>query len=332
MEGNQTPTLEDKNYLKIAGNIHLSYFVEAADILGIKYEMIQPSVARFEANNKHWFIINTVTPLNNVPSKTVSLRKNLAYKVMNSAGIPVGIQKNLETAEEALAFFNEFNEIVIKPVQNLGGKGVTVKPQNESEVIAAFQSAYEKDNNRGKVRVLGEKFVHGLHYRLLVLEDKVIGAVHRKPASVTGDGISSIEELINQENERRNASMLMGIPIDFQTTQTLDSHGFKLGTVLNKGEEITVRANANLSTGGTLEECAAKFHPYYFEIAIKAVKALGLKYGGVDLIAEDITNPETGHAINEVNYNPGLRIHYKVDKGEVVKVAVPIMEYIRANL
>jgi hypothetical protein len=33
--------------------------------------------------------------------------------------------------------------------------------------------------------------------------------------------------------------------------------------------------------------------------------------------------------INEINYNPGLRLHYKVNEGEVVKVAVPIMEYIR---
>jgi hypothetical protein len=31
---------------------------------------------------------------------------------------------------------------------------------------------------------------------------------------------------------------------------------------------------------------------------------------------------------NEINYNPGLRLHYKVDEGEVVRVAIPIQEYI----
>jgi D-alanine-D-alanine ligase-like ATP-grasp enzyme len=67
---------------------------------------------------------------------------------------------------------------------------------------------------------------------------------------------------------------------------------------------------------------------YYKDLAVNAVKALGMEFGGVDIITTDITQ-QTKCGINEINYNPGLRLHYKVNDGEVVKVAIPIMEYIR---
>jgi len=69
-------------------------------------------------------------------------------------------------------------------------------------------------------------------------------------------------------------------------------------------------------------------HDFYKQMAIKAVKAVGAEFGGVDVIAENISRPSKC-AINEINYNPGLRVHYRVDKGEVVDVALPIMKYIR---
>ena len=67
---------------------------------------------------------------------------------------------------------------------------------------------------------------------------------------------------------------------------------------------------------------------FYNQLAIRAIKALDTEFGGVDIIAENISKPSKC-AINEVNYNPGLRLHYKVDKGQKTEVAVPIMEYIR---
>ena len=66
-------------------------------------------------------------------------------------------------------------------------------------------------------------------------------------------------------------------------------------------------------------------------MAISAVKAIGTQFGGVDIITPDITKP-VKCAVNEINYNPGLRLHYKVDEGESVKVAIPILEYIAKNI
>jgi hypothetical protein len=51
-----------KEYLKEAGNVHLAYYIEAADILGIDYDiLVYRLMAKFTYQDKHWFIINTVT-------------------------------------------------------------------------------------------------------------------------------------------------------------------------------------------------------------------------------------------------------------------------------
>jgi cyanophycin synthetase len=171
-----------------------------------------------------------------------------------------------------------------------------------------------------------EKFIKGENYRILVLGDKVIAAVHRKPPYVTGDGKSTIKQLIEARNIERINSGMMEIPIDEITETRLSFDDLTLDSVLENGKSVSVRLNANMSTGGISRECLNELHPYYQELAVKATQALGMKFSGVDLICEDITNPQAGHAINEVNFHPGLRLHYKVDEGEIIPVAREIMK------
>jgi cyanophycin synthetase len=323
---------DQKDFLDIAGNVHLAYYVEAADILGIDYEiLVYRLMARFQYKDKHWFIINTVTPLTNNPSGTIAKRKYLTNMVLEEAGIPVPKQAKLKSAEEAVRFWGKEGNVVIKPAQALGGHGITILPQTASEVKKAYKLALENNHSAGSSKVLGEKFIRGGHYRVLVVGDEVIGAVQRIPADVEGDGKSTVRQLINKENIKRRKELLKPIPIDEQTFKRLAFEGKSLEYVPKEGERVETRFHANLSAGGSTRECADEIHEYYMKIAVDAVKAIGSKFGGVDLIAEDIKTPEKVCAINEINYNPGLRPHYKVDEGKVVKVAVPIMEYIRDN-
>lgn len=319
------------DYLKLAGNIHLSYYLEAADELGIKSEVIVRSLmAKFTYKEKHWFIINTVLPVNNVPSSTIAKRKNLTYKVLNKHKIPVAEQLEATEYKDALEFYKKHMNVVVKPVQNLGGKGVSILPRTEDEFMMAYQHAEKNDKSKTKVNVLVERFITGNNYRLLVCDNKVIGAVYRKPAAVIGDGIHSISDLISIANQQRKDNLLMPILIDTEVAKCLALKDLTMDFTPQNGQEILLRFNANLSTGGTTEECLTQIDPYYLDLAVKASKTIGLKVAGVDLIAEDITKQDNC-VINEINYNPGLRVHYKVDKGDVYPVAVPIMHYIRDN-
>jgi len=321
-----------KEYLKEAGNVHLAYYVEAADMLGIKYEIVKRSLmARFETGSKHWFIINTATPLTNTTSTTIAKRKNLTNEVLSKANIAVPKQIILNNKREAVEFFEEYKNIVIKPAQQLGGIGVTLLPKNKRQVEKAFKFAYSKSKANDSGKVLGEEFLDGDNYRLLVVGDEVVGIVRRKSAFVTGNGRESIKNLIKEKNEERKANMLKPIKIDNEVKIRLENQKLNMNYIPKNGEEVILRYNCNLTTGGTTEECALQTHQYYKNLAISAVKAIGTKFGGVDIITPDITKPAKC-GINEINYNPGLRLHYKVDKGQAVKVAIPIMEYIIQNI
>ncbi|MDY0096762.1 MAG: hypothetical protein RBS01_00210 [Candidatus Dojkabacteria bacterium] len=317
-----------EEYLKIAGNVHLAYYIEAADILNIKYNIVVPSLmAKFESNGKHWYIINTATPLTNTTSTTIAKRKNLTNMVLSDFDIPVPKQTPLLNKQDALEFFKQYTNIVIKPSQQLGGKGVTLLPKDKGQVLKAYKYALKESKAKSDYKVIGEEFIEGENYRLLVLGDKVIGIVRRKSAYVIGNGKDSIKKLIENKNIDRKKEILKPITIDNEVKQRLQNLNISLSYIPKVNEEVILRYNCNLSTGGTTQECSKQTHQYYKDIAVKAVKAIGTQFGGVDIITPDITKPAKC-AINEINYNPGLRVHYKVDEGETVKVAIPIIEYI----
>jgi D-alanine-D-alanine ligase-like ATP-grasp enzyme len=191
-----------KQYLKEAGNVHLAYYIEAADILDIDYEVvIYRLMAKFTHQGKHWFIINTVTPLTNSPSATIAKRKNLTNQVLKDFNIPVPEQRSLNSAVEAIQFFGEFKDIVIKPAQQLGGIGVSILPKTEKEVIKAYDIALKENKSKTSTKVLGEEFIKGENYRFLVVGNDVVGIIRRKAAHVIGNGKDNIEKLIEITNE-----------------------------------------------------------------------------------------------------------------------------------
>lgn len=317
-----------EEYLKEAGNVHLAYYLEAADILNIKYSVIiKGLIAKFENDAKHWFIINTVTPLTNSPSTTIAKRKHITNKILSLSNVPVPKQITLETREEAVKFFNEYKDIVIKPTQQLGGIGVTLLPRSRKQVLNAFDSAYKVSKGKGSNKVIGEEFVHGENYRLLVLDKRVIAVVRRKSGFVIGNGKDTLEKLIKEKNKDRKKKLLKPIIIDNEVNQRLQNLKISLKYIPKENEEVVLRYNCNLTTGGTTQECFAQTHQFYKDIAVQAVQAIGSKFGGVDIITPDISKPQKC-AVNEINYNPGLRLHYKVEQGDIIKVAVPIQEYI----
>jgi D-alanine-D-alanine ligase-like ATP-grasp enzyme len=318
-----------KEYLKEAGNIHLAYYLEAADVLNIDYSvLINGLLAQFKYKDKVWYIINAATPLTNSTSATVAKRKHLTNLVLEKANIPVPKQVSLNSSVDAIKFFDEYKKIVIKPAQQLGGIGLTILPRTEQDVINAYNIALEKNRSKSNVKVLGEEFLEGENYRLLVVGDQVIAAVRRKAAHIIGDSKHTIQELIDISNEKRKEKILKPIKIDNEVHLRLKELNMTLNSIPKLNQKIQLRYSCNLTAGGTTQECIAEVDQYYKDLAVKAIKTVGMEFGGVDIITPDITK-KLKCGINEINYNPGLRLHYRVTEGEPVKVAVPIMEYIK---
>jgi cyanophycin synthetase len=182
-----------------------------------------------------------------------------------------------------------------------------------------------------------ERQADGAVYRLLLLDGRLLDVVRSVPASVTGDGRSTIEELIAAENERRVAAggraglSLIGLNLD--TVFTLRRAGLRLSSVLDPGRRLALRVATNNNAAEDNTTWTGEISPSVLEHARAAAAVVGLRLAGVDVVSTDIAKPlrETGGAVSEVNGGPGLHHHYLVsDPDHATPVAVPVLETVLA--
>jgi cyanophycin synthetase len=150
---------------------------------------------------------------------------------------------------------------------------------------------------------------------------------------VVGDGVHTIEQLVDEVNRdpRRgigHEKVLTRLTFDQQAETLLARKGYTRETVPPEGVRVFLRSTGNLSTGGTATDMTDAVHPDNAEMAVRAVKAIGLDVGGADFLTSDITQSykEIGGAICEINAAPGFRMHMAPSEGRPRDVAGPVMD------
>ncbi|MFN7343214.1 MAG: cyanophycin synthetase, partial [bacterium] len=99
-------------------------------------------------------------------------------------------------AEDAWAAACELGgPVVIKPRDGQQGKGVAANVQSREGVLAAYAAAHEISPN-----IMVERYLPGQDYRLLVIGGQLVAAARREPPHVIGDGLHTIQELVDEIN------------------------------------------------------------------------------------------------------------------------------------
>ncbi|HEX5294073.1 MAG TPA: Mur ligase family protein [Streptosporangiaceae bacterium] len=222
----------------------------------------------------------------------IAADKMLAKQVLAGAGIPVPPAIVAATAAEAREALDLLGApVVIKPLGGSHGRSVTVGVRAPHEAEAAFRQASEAGSP-----VLVESYVPGHDYRVLVIDGQVAAAAQLRPAAVTGDGSHTLAQLIEQANAdpRRgdgHARVLTRIELDDEVLRHLDAAGLDGCSVPAAGHLVTLRRNANLSTGGTSRDVTDLVHEQVAEMCRRAAAAVGLDICGVDVRLADIAAP-----------------------------------------
>jgi cyanophycin synthetase len=259
----------------------------------------------------------------------IACDKEETKNLLEAAEIPVP-KGNVVRTEEGLkeAIDRIGYPIVIKPVDGNHGKGNTTNISNWDQAIKALEAA----KHYGRSAIV-EKYITGYDFRVLVIDYKFICAALRTPASVTGDGSATINELIERTNldPRRgygHEKVLTQITIDQFTQKMLDEKGYTLDTIPPKGELVLLKPTANLSTGGTSTDVTDEVHPANIMMCERIAKIIGLDICGIDIMATDLRTPvtENGGAILEVNAAPGFRMHIDPSAGLPRNVAEPVVD------
>ncbi|TGE31659.1 cyanophycin synthetase [Desulfosporosinus sp. Sb-LF] len=217
--------------------------------------------------------------------------------------------------------------VVLKPQFGNQGKGVIANIKDE----IALSNAYERLIKDYKCLII-EKHISGKDYRVCSVYGDIVAVSERIPPHIIGDGINSIEKLIRNTNEdiRRgegHEKELTKIKIDEILIAHLDQKNYSLESVLPKDETITLKDNANLSTGGFAIDCTDLICEENIELCKRAASAIGLDICGIDLLCQDISKPlNEGGAIIEINAAPGIRMHHNPYSGTKRNVAGHIVD------
>jgi cyanophycin synthetase len=251
--------------------------------------------------------------------------KNLLAE--NAISVPRGIE--VRTEEELFDAVEQLGTpVVVKPLDGNHGRGITANLFDKELIREAFHEAVKISDT-----IIVEQHVHGADHRLLVINYKFVAAAKRTPAMITGDGKSTIRQLVDKVNEdpRRgegHENVLTEIDIDEHTMMLLREQELTPDSVLKEGEQLMLKRTANLSSGGTAEDVTDIIHPFNRDLAERIARLMRLDVCGIDVVAKDITLPvdEENGAIIEVNAGPGFRMHTHPSEGTPRNVAEPVID------
>jgi cyanophycin synthetase len=229
-------------------------------------------------------------------------------------GYPHSDPRPAVSIEEAREIFsNQGAPLVVKPPDRGQGRGVTVGVHTLHDLEHAFGLAMSASRSG---RVLVERLVEGDDHRLLVVRGKLVAATRREPPSVVGDGQANLRQLVGVLNADRlrhpvQRRYLKQIAFDAVVTRHLAVQGMTPDSTPAPGQKVTLRANANISSGGTPHDVIELVHPEVKLMAESLAANLGLSSLGVDYMTRDISRPwrEIGGAVIEINTTPGLDLH-----------------------
>lgn len=304
--------------------------LEEAEKFGINWEII-PCTQLIQLSFKD----KIRTYYHQVPSSTTALAKyscnnkrittNLLFN--SDISVPKGYRIKKNSSEEYLisSYENLQKPLVVKPSNGSWGENITVNIITYEDFLNAVNLALTYTSKQDDIAIVEEMF-QGSEYRILATREKVIGILHRRPASVVGNGVDSIKKLISEKNKnpirsnkKSGTTSHIKIAMDDLMLKLLRQDNRDFDSVIPQGERVFLRGVSNISQGGDAIDFTDRVHPSVNQIAVEAINAIpGLSFAGIDFLSQDITKKQSANSytIIEINDSPGFDIHDFPYKGK----------------
>ncbi|MCC8410338.1 cyanophycin synthetase [Mucilaginibacter sp. UR6-1] len=259
----------------------------------------------------------------------IASNKEETKRLLQEQAIPVAKGMTISSTDQIDEVIKRVGfPLVFKPLDGNHGRGISINIKTREDAVAAYEHAA-----RISRRVIVERYITGYDFRVLVIDNKMVAAALRVPAHVKGDGTLTIQQLIDKENSdpRRgygHENVLTEITVDRDTLDLLEKKNYTLDSIPAEGEQVFLKSTANLSTGGTSIDVTDHVHPQNIFYAERISKIIGLDICGIDIMAENLTEPlpHTGGVVLEVNAAPGFRMHVAPSEGLPRNVAGHVLD------
>jgi cyanophycin synthetase len=304
--------------------------VDAAADRGIPHIRLNDgNLVQLGYGHRHRRIWTAETDRTSAIAEGISKDKDLTKQLLTMCGVPVPEGQIVDSPAAAWEAAQDVGlPVCVKPTDGNHARGVSLELSLQEDIEAAYEIALAEGSE-----VIVERFVLGEEHRLLVVGEQVVAANKGETASVTGDGVHTVRELIELQinsDPRRGEEEdfpLDTIRLDEHTTSVLElkRQGLNAESVPEAGRQVLVMRTGNMSMDVT-----DLVHPDVAAQAVLAARVVGLDIAGVDLVAQDIGKPlgPQGGAIVEVNAGPGLLMHLKPATGQARPVGQAIANHL----
>ena len=248
-------------------------------------------------------------------SKDDALIKIKTSSMLIKNGIPVPKFAKINVGDNVKNIINIMNNteiyfpIVLKPINGTFGIDVITNIDNEIELNESINTLKKKYKE-----LMLEEQISGDCYRIFVFNNKVIDVIKREKPYVIGNGIHTINELIEERNKEQEKLML------FQTKNVSNlfimKQGYKLDTILDDNVKVYISNVINMHNGARISRISLDIIPQKnIDMFLNTNKYLDILCSGLDYLSEDITieYDKNNGKILEVNGTPDTEIHTKIN-------------------
>lgn len=287
-----------------------AWFLTAADDLKVPWARVRGDLFLFGWGAKGRWLQSSFTDQTSRIGTKLARNKLDGAAVLGLNGIPVPEHVLAKSEQEAVGAAERIGyPVVVKPADLDGGRGVWVNLQTAVAVREAYANAAALSK-----QILVEKHFNGRDFRIQIVKGEVHGVLERVPGGVTGNGVDSVQALLERQNlERMHAAderrFLHQMAPDKEAQGLLAEQGLDWDSIPEAGRFVRLRSASNVTSGGVPAPVSLdRVHPDNLSLAIRAARLLRLDVAGVDLLIPDIGRSwlDGGACICEVNAQPQM--------------------------
>jgi D-alanine-D-alanine ligase-like ATP-grasp enzyme len=251
--------------------------------------------------------------------------KDVTYKLFHTNNLPTPqtecfYKKTYDAVRAKVQLEALPYPIIMKDAEGSNSKGIFPFIGNASDAMIVLEKELPRYRS-----MIAQEMVFGKEYRVLVLDEKVIGALEMIPPYARGDGVSTLRNIIEEkqcQTERRTE-------FDEKLKQLLKEQNVTLESVMSKNEIAYIKRTSCLAEGGETRDVTDSVNENIGKICITASKIVGKYLAGIDIICTDIAQDPSQQAFNilEVNGKPDLYIHYNPTHGHTRNVVEDIVKF-----
>lgn len=266
-------------------------------------------------------------PVTSEKAQLLARDKDAATQFVVSKGLsaPATMRIRGRYGDKAIVdFLDTYGKVVVKPLDRSLSLGLTTDVTTLEAVKTAILHATQYSDT-----ALVQQQVFGEEIRFTVIDGRVRAALLRRTPRVVGDGIRTIRELVEIENEQRSniQNTLVSYP---QLDESVILSSVDMDRIPDKNEAVELSRSTMISSGCSVYDILEQVDPSYLEIVEKLVKDIEAGFIVVDIFVKDFQESAThsNYWFIEFNTSPVLKLFYSCRDGNMHDIVPSLTEAI----